>query len=114
MLGSPTLSELSENLELDISTVSRSVDNLVKESLITRTEKKGDRRSTILKLTPEGKKICNQINRDANLYLAGVIKSIPAKSKSKTLNSFETLVEAFNEYEQKVKKELSCCPSNKK
>lgn len=86
-----TLNELASKLHLDSSTVSRNVENLVKNGLLYRTIPPDNRRITIISLTQKGKSICKTINRDNNKYYQEVLKAIPADKLDNFLDNFESL-----------------------
>lgn len=86
------LNELSERLYLDKSTVSRTIEGLVKNGLVNRSIPKENRRKIIISLTEKGIGICNQINRDNDSYFGAVLDSIPEKEFPIFLKSFEILV----------------------
>ena len=87
------LSELSERLHLDKSTVSRTIEGLVKSGLVNRIIPKENRRKVIISLTQKGIDICMQINRENDSYFGAVIDSIPSKDLPIFLKSFDILVE---------------------
>jgi DNA-binding MarR family transcriptional regulator len=62
-LGNPSIVELAGQLQLDSSTLSRSIDGLVKSGMVNRMENPQNRRSSLLSLTEEGIKTGNQINQ---------------------------------------------------
>jgi DNA-binding MarR family transcriptional regulator len=57
-----SVTELSKNLMLDKSTVSRTVDGLVNIGLVDRVIPSENRRMTTLNLTENGKKTCENIH----------------------------------------------------
>jgi DNA-binding MarR family transcriptional regulator len=52
--GVSTLSKLAELARRQPPTISKSVDSLVRQGLLNRSESPGDRRATVLRLTPAG------------------------------------------------------------
>lgn len=72
-----SLNELSEALTLDKSTMSRTVDTLVKSGLVERQTNNADRRYTKLTLTAEGTEMVNVINRRMEEFFEQVLNSIP-------------------------------------
>ena len=57
------LKELSEKLYLDTSTVSRTIENLFNQNLVSREIPKNNRRATLIKLTEQGQDVCKTIRR---------------------------------------------------
>lgn len=60
--GAIPMSELGTRLSLEKSWVSRAVDTLVDEGLVTKTPNPQDARSWLLGLTPVGKRRCRALN----------------------------------------------------
>ena len=87
-----TLNKLSKELNLDKSTVSRTVEGLVNLGLITRTIPKENRRIVNLNLTIQGKEVCKTINSGNNFYYSQVLQILPEKELSSFLSSFELIV----------------------
>ena len=98
-----TLSQLSEKLSLDKSTVSRTVESLVNNELITRTIPKENRRITKLTLTKMGIAVCKQINTGNDDYYEKALNSIPDVELPVFFKSFETLVN----YMKKVNSDMN-------
>jgi len=104
-----TTNELSKKLNLDTSTISRTVDNLVKSNLVLRSENPNDRRSLNLNLTSDGIKLCNAINKDADDLYAKVLRNIEEKKQKSVINNFELLVKALIENVEYKEKNSDCC-----
>ena len=68
-----SLNELSDKLYLDKSTVSRTVDSLVKNGTANRVIPEENRRKVTISLTGKGNGICRQINRDSDAYFDAII-----------------------------------------
>lgn len=100
------LNELSEKLYLDKSTVSRTVDSLVKKGTVNRDVPEENRRKVTLSLTQKGTGICQQINRDSDAFFWDIIQAIPAEDLEVFLRSFKTMVEKMIELNQN--KEQTC------
>ncbi len=87
-----TLNQLSKELNLDKSTVSRTVDGLVNLGLITRTIPKENRRIVNLNLTVQGKEVCETINSRNNFYYSQILQILPEKEIINFLSSFKLIV----------------------
>jgi len=98
--NSINLNELSEKLYLDKSTVSRTVDSLVKNGTVNRIIPKENRRMITISLTNKGDGICQQINRDSDAYFDTIIGSIPSGDLPVFLRSFEIMVKKMIEINQ--------------
>lgn len=94
-VGEATATNLADRLDLDISTVSRTVSTLVTRGLLARDTQLRDRRQTRLALTDKGRRACADINRDADRFCAEVLARIPAKRRAAVMESFVVLVDAF-------------------
>ncbi len=68
-----SVGELAKAMGLDKSTVSRTVDALVNIGLVDRNIPQENRRTTTLKLTRQGKKICHSINESSDSYFTGIL-----------------------------------------
>jgi len=114
-----TLLELSENtnfpavklaevLELDKSTLSRTIESLHKKKLITRTEDESDRRFYLLNLTDEGKKSVSMINTSCDTFYTRLLENVPDDKRESVIESVIILAEAFKKTEQ-----IQCCTNKK-
>jgi len=101
-----SLNELSEKLYLDKSTVSRTVDSLVKKGTVNRDVPQENRRKVTLSLTQKGTGICQRINQDSDAFFWDIIQAIPAEDLEVFLRSFETMVKKMIELNQN--KEQTC------
>ena len=109
-LKETTTKELSRILKLDKSTLSRTVDSLVNLGLTKRRSHTTDRRFTILKLTPKGEKICEEINQANDHIYDQFFKKIPAEQFNDIMRNFERLVYALTEYyHEEINGDTSSC-----
>ncbi len=68
-----SISELANNLSLDKSTISRTVDGLVNINLVDRIIPKENRRKALLSLTESGEQVCKTINFTNDTYIENVL-----------------------------------------
>lgn len=87
--GKCQLNELAGALKLDKSTVSRTVNSLVKNGQVSRTIPESDRRTSILELTDHGKITCNRLNEENDKYFIQALNAIPKEIRENFLLSFE-------------------------
>lgn len=80
-----SVSELAENMQLDKSTVSRTVDGLVKKTLVDRVIPDENRRKAILYLTDEGREVCKTINFTNDSYIEDILNDFSSQDKEKLL-----------------------------
>jgi DNA-binding MarR family transcriptional regulator len=96
-----SLNELAEILNLDKSTTSRTVNNLVNQGLAEREINPDDRRYLKIRLTEEGDKIFKTIEFNMNLYFKNVYESISEEKRQQVIESLEILLNAL--------KKNKCC-----
>jgi DNA-binding MarR family transcriptional regulator len=93
--GVMSINQLSELLGLDKSTVSRSVDKLVNDGLLVRTEHQDDRRYVVLQLTEEGQKVFAAVEQKMTLYFEEAIQLIPQEKRDGIIESLQYLLEVL-------------------
>lgn len=86
-----SITELSKTLGLDKSTISRTIDGLVNIGLVDRTIPAENRRMTTLKLTEDGKNICNSINYKSDKYFSDVLSILTEPEKEELINLLEKI-----------------------
>jgi len=96
-----TLNELASRLNLDKSTVSRTVDALVKKNLINRSIPEKNRRTILITLTVQGQKTCERINSGNDQYYSKVLGLIPREVQVDFLEGFQVLVQAMSALHKK-------------
>lgn len=69
-----SLRDLAEYMQLDKSTLSRTVDTMVQVDLLSRTVAKEDRRAIRIALTQKGQTICDRINTGNDSYFTKVME----------------------------------------
>ncbi|KYO65528.1 MarR family winged helix-turn-helix transcriptional regulator [Thermovenabulum gondwanense] len=96
-----SLIDLADILNLDTSTASRTVNNLVSQNLVVREEDPEDRRYLKIKLTKEGEKIYKTVEESMDIFFKKVYESIPADKREQVMESLGILLNAL--------KENKCC-----
>jgi DNA-binding MarR family transcriptional regulator len=71
--GSVNFRKLAEALEVTPSNVTGIVDHLVVEGLVSRVSKPEDRRVILLRITPKGQALLNNIREDVNDYMTAAL-----------------------------------------
>lgn len=89
-----SLNELAEQLNLENSTMSRTVNNLVTNELVKREIDPQDRRYVTISLSENGDKLFKGIEEEMNQYYKKVYNSIPEDKKQQVLESLQILLEA--------------------
>lgn len=98
-----SLNELAELLNLDNSTLSRTVNNLVANELAKRDIDPQDRRCVAISLTESGLKLFEGIETSMDLYYCKIYQSIPEDKQQQVLESMQILLES-------IENGMSCQP----
>ena len=89
--------DLASRLGLDASTVTRSVDGLVRDGLVRRTRnQRGDRRRVFVALTARGRGLAQKLLRCADDYSDRILERIPPERREDVLYALGVLVEAVD------------------
>lgn len=99
--GEIALNDLADLLNLDKSTMSRTVNNLVASDLAVRELDNEDRRYVKIKLTESGYKSFKRIEETMEQYYKSVLESIPENKRAQVMESLQLLLEAL--------KDNKCC-----
>lgn len=98
-----TMSELSDKMNLNTSTMTRILDNLVRDGFILRSKSADDRRLVLVELTGKGIESARKLNETVNDYYKKIIRNIPEGKLDEVLRSADLLVKAFE------KANPNCC-----
>ena len=90
-----TVGELASRLGLDNSTLSRTIDTLVRKGSVDRDRDKQDRRVVRVVLTAAGQAICKAIHKQNDILYRGIFDKIPPSKRATVVRNFEILVQAF-------------------
>lgn len=96
------MNELSEVMSLSTSTMTRMVDNLVKDDLIERGQDQFDRRLVIVRLTNKGKKIAKEIKEFKEKYFDSINEIVEKDGKEEMISSLKILIDAFENFKSKL------------
>ncbi len=86
-----TISDLSDKLGIDISTMTRNIQRIEKQGLISRKKNLNDKRSIKLSLSNRGKKIINLLNHDISNNLTPILKKYDFDKIEQIQSSLESL-----------------------
>jgi len=89
------VNELAGLLNVDKSTVSRSVDHLVRQGFVLRAISPNDRRSITLSLTAEGQERFQSIEKGMESYTADIIQLIPKEKCEQVIESLDYIINAL-------------------
>lgn len=106
--GELSSSELREYLGLDKSSLSRTLDGLVRLGLLERKESSKDRRYHSISLSERGKAFVERLNNEADRYYEPVFESLSDEVKRRLLVDFRKLFEAFSQVTNSSS-ERRCC-----
>jgi DNA-binding MarR family transcriptional regulator len=108
-----SIGDIAEYLNLDKSTLSRTVDNLVKLGLVNRDTNMDDRRYMKIYLSDQGKKVYDDINEQCDTYYQEMFNLIPEDKHEQVIESMSLLVDAMLKLKQTQEKDTgktnSCC-----
>lgn len=110
------LKDLSSELGLDKSTVSRGIEYLVKRGLVERRTDSNNRRFVLISLSEKGKEVCTTINTFCDQYYLEVFRRIPQDKHPQVLESLLLFTGALMQVKNQKKidcSDLSCLVSKK-
>jgi Transcriptional regulators len=110
--GETSVGEVAEALELDSSTLSRTVDGLVKAGLLSRKEDPENRRRQIVSLSAKGRAKADSINRLCDEYYEGFLAELPAKEAKSIAAALPVFVKAMREW-RRSQASGGCCGPKK-
>lgn len=98
-----TMNELSEKMNLNSSTMTRILDNLVRDKYISREKDEFDRRIVLVRLTDKGREAAKNLDTTVREYYKKIIANIPEGQVDEVLKSVNILQRAFE------KANPNCC-----
>lgn len=112
-LEDTTTVELSRELAIDKSNISRIIDSLIKLKYVERVASMNDRRYSKIIISKEGKSKANSINKSASAHYKKVFENIPGWKHKEIVENLTLLTLAFNSAEnillKKENQEDLCC-----
>jgi DNA-binding MarR family transcriptional regulator len=90
------VSDLANLLDVERSTVSRRVSELVSLGLVTRSVDPDDRRAAVLRLTKPGERAVARIQDAWHRTLLGLTREWPARRRSETTANLNRLADALD------------------
>jgi len=94
--GSMSLNALADALRLDKSTMSRTVENLVKQGFCKREPDAQDRRFVMIKLTPGGKAMYTKVKMGMDGWFEAIFNALPEEKREQVLESAALLLAAID------------------
>ena len=93
--GNTSITELANVLELDKSTLSRTVDSACRAGLLNRETDQTNRRQQVISLTEKGKARADSINGLCDMSYTRLFDFIPAEKGRQVVESVAVLAEAM-------------------
>jgi len=104
--GRLTVRELAARLGLDTSTVTRVVDVLVRDGLLTRErDERHDRRRVFIDLTASGRALARKLVECADAYCARILAKVPVERRDHVVAALQLIIEAIDDVPS------DCCTS---
>ena len=98
-----TMNELSDKMNANTSTMTRIINNLVRDGFIERLRDEGDRRIVIIKLTKEGIEVASKLELSIIDYYRKIVANLPSRQIEDVLKAVSLLIDAFD------KTNPNCC-----
>ncbi|QHQ62282.1 MarR family transcriptional regulator [Anaerocolumna sedimenticola] len=92
-----SLIDLAELLELDKSTMSRTINNLVDAEIVKRETDPENRRYISIQLTDKGTEVFKSIEDNMFAYYTSIFRSIPEDKRNQVLESLQILVQSVKD-----------------
>lgn len=92
-----TMNELSRELGLAVSTLTRIIDVLVRNEIVSRTHSAQDRRKVCIELTEKGEELAENLKTCAEYFWSAVLKTIPAERKKVIAENLKVLLSALEQ-----------------
>lgn len=94
-----SLKDLANLIGLDISTMSRTVDSLVKKEFVFRASSETDRRSIDIKLTEKGLTLFEDIESKMNDKFKNIFNQISIQEQLTVFNGLNIIINALDQNE---------------
>jgi DNA-binding MarR family transcriptional regulator len=92
-----TMNELSQELGLAVRTLTRIIDVLVRDEIVSRNHSAQDRRKVCIELTEKGKKLAENLKTCAEYFWNAVLKTIPDEKKKAIAEDLKILLSALEQ-----------------
>ncbi|HEX3017177.1 MAG TPA: MarR family transcriptional regulator [Caproicibacter sp.] len=94
--GRISLNELSDKLDIENSSMSRTVNKLVTSNLASRNIDPNDRRYVTISLTESGLEQFHKVEKDMNAYFQKIYTAIPENKQNQVMESIQILLDAIS------------------
>ena len=89
--GACTMSELARHQAVSLPTISKSVDMLVRRGWVERGIGKRDRRQSLVRLTPGGRRVLADIQQRAERHVAGTLAPLAPADRAQLVAALTIL-----------------------
>jgi DNA-binding MarR family transcriptional regulator len=90
--GPCSLTDLAQHLSVRLPTISRSVALLVRRGWVERSVPAKNRRQTILRLTPDGRRMLTGMRRQAERHVTQLLKPLTAAERAQVQAGLQVLI----------------------
>lgn len=104
--GPLAMGELAAELYLETSSMTRVVDQLVRQRLVTREADAGDRRVCRIRMTPKGRSLVARVRAELITEHEMVLRNIPTQSREAVILAMSELLSAFKKRQCKLPAEV--------
>ncbi|QNO14667.1 MarR family transcriptional regulator [Alkalicella caledoniensis] len=91
-----TMNELSEKMNVTTSTMTRLINNLVRDKYVERYKDEDDRRIVLVRLTQGGIEVAEKLELAISDYYRRIVDSLPEGQIDDVLRSVSLLIKAFD------------------
>jgi DNA-binding MarR family transcriptional regulator len=98
--GTLPMNELSEEMGVAISTMTRVVDILVRDGVVARRRNPGDRRRVYIELTDRGSELALRLRSCGEEYGKMILSQVPLRHRESVLKSLSLLNDAIDRVRQ--------------
>ncbi len=99
--GEISVTDLAGSLSLDKSTVSRTVDGLVRKKMVDRIIPRENRRLAMTRLTESGHQACSSIHNTNDSYFREIMKDFTPEEREEFLELFGKLTRNMEQIREK-------------
>lgn len=91
-----TMNELSDKMNLNSSTMTRIINNLVRDGFVERAKKEADRRIVVVRLTAKGLEASMQLQGSIMDFYRKIVANLPYGQIENVLRSVSLVIDAFD------------------
>jgi DNA-binding MarR family transcriptional regulator len=95
-----TMNELSREVGVAVSTLTRSIDVLVRDGIVARRHSEQDRRKVCIELTEKGREKGEMLRQCAEYFWGAVLAAIPDEKKQEISRDLRILMNALEQADE--------------